>query len=80
MFHMQINYSRQSIKFLKRQDRVTRKRIVDAINMLPWGDVKKLQGEKSRYRLRVGDFRVIFDKQGNVLYIAKIGNRGEIYK
>ncbi len=77
---MQINYSKQAIKFLKRQDRITRKRIVDAISTLPLGDVKKLQGEINTYRLRVGDFRVIFDKHGNIIYISKIDNRGEIYK
>ena len=77
---MTVNYSRQAIKFLNRQDKNTKERIVDAINNLPNGDVKKLQGNISKYRLRVGDFRVIFDKQGNILYIEKIGSRGEIYK
>ena len=77
---MIINYSKQAIKFLKRQDTNTKIRIVNAINILPEGDIKKLQGTTSKYRLRVGDYRVIFDKQGNILYIEKIGNRGEIYK
>ena len=77
---MTINYSKQAIKFLKRQDRPTKERIVDAINKLPGGDVVKYQGSISKYRLRVGDFRVIFDKQGNILYIEKIGSRGDIYK
>ena len=77
---MQINYSKQAIKFLKKQSLSVRKRIVDAINTLPDGDVKKYQGTVSKYRLRVGDYRVIFDKQGNILYIEKIGSRGDIYK
>ncbi|MCH5209443.1 MAG: type II toxin-antitoxin system RelE/ParE family toxin [Oscillospiraceae bacterium] len=77
---MVINYSKQAIKFLSRQDRPTKERIVDAINKLPAGDVKKYQGTNSRYRLRVGDFRVIFDKQDNILYIEKIGSRGDVYK
>lgn len=76
---MEIQYSKQAIKFLKKQDITTRKRIVNAINSLPSGDVKKLKGE-SGYRLRVGDYRVIFDKLGNVLYIEKIDNRGQVYK
>ena len=77
---MTVNYSRQAIKFLNRQDKNTKERIVDAINNLPDGDVKKLQGSISKYRLRVGDFRVIFDKLGNIIYIEKIGSRGDIYK
>ena len=67
------------MKFLKKLDKPTIKRIISAIEMLPSGDVKKLRG-KDGYRLRVGDFRVIFDKDGNVLYIIKIGNRGQVYK
>lgn len=66
-------------QFLSRQDKITQKRIINAINILPKGDVKKLQG-KSGYRLRVGDFRIIFDKDGNVICIIEIDNRGQIYK
>ncbi len=76
---MEIQYSKQAVKFLKKQDKPTAKRIISAINALPAGDVKKLQG-RNGYRLRVGDFRIIFDKDGNILYIEQIGNRGEIYK
>lgn len=72
-------YSKQAVKFLKKQDIPTRKRIVTAINNLPAGDVKKLQGTDG-YRLRVGDFRIIFDKNGDVLWIEKIENRGQVYK
>ena len=43
----EIKYSKQAIKFLKKRDMVTRKRIVNAINHLPAGDVKKLQGEEN---------------------------------
>lgn len=53
----EIKYSKQAIKFLKKRDMVTRKRIVNAINHLPAGDVKKLQGEEN-YRLRVGDIHM----------------------
>lgn len=76
---MIINYSKQAIKFLSKQDKPTRIRIIEAINQLPQGDVKKLQGQKL-YRLRVGDYRVIFDKNGDILYIVKIDNRGQVYK
>ena len=74
-----MQYSKQAIKFLERQDAVTRRRLVNAINSIPNGDIKKLQGQSS-YRLRVGDFRIIFDKSGNILYIEKIDSRGQVYK
>lgn len=74
-----IQYSKQAIKSLKKQDHTTRCRIVSAINSLPSGDVKKLQGTNG-YRLRVGDFRILFDRDGNILNIIKIENRGQVYK
>lgn len=76
---MEIQYSKQAEKFLKRQDKTTRDRIRNAIHNLPYGDVKKLQGRNS-YRLRVGNYRIIFDKNGNILHIERIDNRGQIYK
>ena len=76
---LEIQYSKQAIKFLKRQSVSIQKRIIGAINKLPLGDVKKLQGNPG-YRLRVGDYRVIFDKFGHILYIEKIDNRGQVYK
>lgn len=76
---MDVRYSKQAEKFLKKQDSVTRNRIRNAIHNLPAGDVRKLQG-RNGYRLRIGDYRVIFDRSGNVLYIERINNRGQIYK
>lgn len=76
---MEISYSKQAEKFLKKQEPATRNRIRNAIHNLPAGDVKKLQG-RNGYRLRIGSYRVIFDRNGNVLYIERIDNRGQIYK
>lgn len=30
-------------------------------------------------RLRVGNFRIIYNIDSNIIYIEKIGNRGDIY-
>lgn len=76
----QIVYSKKAEKFLKKQDTPTRKRLVTAISKLPQeGDIKKLQGADG-YRLRVGNFRVLFDVNGIIIDIVEIGNRGQIYK
>ena len=32
------------------------------------------------YRLRVGNYRVLFDVNGIIIDIIDIGNRGQIYK
>ena len=42
---------------------------------------KKLKGEKL-YRLRVGNYRVIYDIQDNLMliFVVKLGHRGDIYR
>ena len=74
-------YSKQASKFLDSQDDDTYNRIKTAVRKLPQGDVHKLQGYKDKYRLRVGDFRVIFKRIGqNMFYVEAIDNRGQVYK
>ncbi|KTQ86766.1 cytotoxic translational repressor of toxin-antitoxin stability system [Aureimonas ureilytica] len=44
-------------------------------------NVKALKGYSGRYRLRVGDWRVIFDDDdGRVLAILRIAPRGSAYE
>ena len=75
-----IVYSKKAVKFLKKQDASNQKRILTAISKLPLeGDIKKLQGTDG-YRLRVGNFRILFDVNGAIIDIIDIGNRGQIYK
>lgn len=76
---MEIRYSKQALKFLGKQEESVRTRIKYAILKLPAGDVKKLIGEPY-YRLRVGDFRVLFTRDGYIIEVAKIDSRGQIYK
>ncbi len=76
---MKIVYSKQAIKFLKKQDKPTQQRIVDAISKIPHGDISKLQG-RNGFRLRIGTFRVIFNEDGTIIDIISINNRGQVYK
>ena len=75
-------YSKQAEKFLKKQSQKTALRIINAINKLPEGDVKKLRGFKNLYRLKVGDYRVKFtyDKDDNRIVVEEVDTRGGIYK
>ncbi len=41
-------------------------------------NVKKLQGRPG-FRLRVGNWRVIFDENGDILDVLEVGSRGSIY-
>lgn len=43
-------------------------------------NVKPLRGFPNRYRLRVGDWRVIFREDGTVIAILRIAPRGSAYE
>lgn len=78
---MNIDYSKQALKAISGMDRPTKQRIKVAIESLPNGDVKPLKGSKMSYRLRVGNWRVLFSCPDNdTILIEKIAPRGEIYK
>ena len=76
---MEITYSKAAVKFIKRQNKSSQSRIIDAIEKIPAGDIIKLQGVPG-YRLRVGNYRIIFDFSGNIIDIIDIDNRGQVYK
>lgn len=82
---MQIHYSKQAENFLKKVQRKQRETIITKIHQ--YADdpqslknmVKKLQNSPF-CRLRVGDYRVVFDEDGNVMLIERIETRGNVYK
>jgi mRNA interferase RelE/StbE len=43
------------------------------------GDIKRLQGADVTYRLRMGNYRVLFDIEGSVIIIRRVGNRRNVY-
>lgn len=44
-------------------------------------DIKKMKGYKSYYRLRMGDYRIGFEKiDKNTIDILRVAKRDEIYK
>ena len=44
------------------------------------GDMKKLKGSKNEYRLRVGEYRVLFELVGNRVVVYALGPRKDIYR
>ncbi|MCL2740341.1 MAG: type II toxin-antitoxin system RelE/ParE family toxin [Oscillospiraceae bacterium] len=77
---MKITYDKIAIKHIKQLDRTTKERVLEAVLKLPQGDVIKLKGFENRYRLRIGNFRVIYNKYENEIVIADCLPRGEAYK
>jgi mRNA interferase RelE/StbE len=76
---MQIKYSKQAVKAINKINNPFKKNIKEAIERLPDGDVKKLKGYSNAYRLRVGDYRILFDMNGEI-EITAILPRGDAYK
>lgn len=44
------------------------------------GDVKRLTGSTGEYRLRVGDYRVLFEIEGKSIVVYRIRHRREAYR
>lgn len=78
-----IEIDKRAVKFISKQPKPQRERLLRAIYKLPeTGDIKQMQGYINYYRLRVGDYRVIYTVNNDVLLVrvVEIGNRGDIYK
>lgn len=81
----QIIWSESASRELKKLDRTVAKRIFQKVSQLsenPYHlDVIKMVGEPY-FRLRIGDYRVVFDIQNDILriLILKVGHRKNIYK
>jgi mRNA interferase RelE/StbE len=81
------------VEFTRRAERELRElipdiqtRVAEAVKRLeqnprPPG-CKKLHGEKSLWRVRVGDFRIVYRVHDDVLQVLviKIGNRKDVYQ
>lgn len=80
-----IRYSKQALDFLSKIQQNERHKIITKIEQYAdnpgalKNQIKKLTGLPF-YRLRVGDYRVVFDESGLILNIVKIGHRKDIYK
>ncbi|MBD0387461.1 MAG: type II toxin-antitoxin system RelE/ParE family toxin [Nostoc sp. C3-bin3] len=82
----EVKFSRGAKKQFRKLPIDIQQRIQTKINDLaieprPNG-VKKLQGDENSYRIRVGDYRVVYEINDDVLIVTviKIGHRSEIYK
>ncbi len=79
----EIKIDKRAVKFLQKQPKNQQNRIFEAISKLPVsGDIKPLQQRHGYYRLRVGDYRIIYTVDNDILvvFVIEIGNRGDIYK
>ncbi len=70
---------------LRRLDQPVQRRVIDALDRLvgdpPAGDVVKLTGPDDEWRLRVGDWRVRFQRDADgLIYVLRVLPRGRAHR
>ncbi|WP_375499095.1 type II toxin-antitoxin system RelE/ParE family toxin [uncultured Nostoc sp.] len=82
----EVKFSRGAKKQFRKLPIDIQQRIQTKINDLAieprLNGIKKLQGDNNSYRVRVGDYRVVYEIDDDVLIVTviKVGHRSEIYK
>lgn len=81
-----IEWKRSAVKELEKLPRKTLARVIEAVDDLghdPYPDgVRKLAGAERTYRIRVGDYRVLysmFDDQ-LIIEIIRVKHRKDVYR
>ena len=82
-----VEFTKQAAKSLRKLPANARNSIIKKVEefakdpFAPQHDVEKMQGSDG-YRLRVGNWRIIYDlyKHQLLIVVIKIGNRKEVYK
>ncbi len=88
MANYRVEFTKSAKKEFDGLSRKFQERIFEAVSFLaqnPYSDLlkfKKLKGAESLYRIRVGDYRVVYEVQNKILLIIviKIGHRREVYR
>jgi len=81
-----IEVKRTAAKALKKISKSEQKRIIKAIDSLaenlPNLDTTKMKGNNPFHKIRVGDYRIVYEIQDDVLLIliVKIGHRKDVYR
>lgn len=84
--HYAITYAPSAAKVIRKLDKSTARRLLDAIGELaiqprPSGCIQ-LKGGNGEFRIRVGDYRVIYDVEDDelVVLVLRVGHRREVYR
>jgi len=81
-----IEFKRSAAKALKKIPRSDRRKIRDRIDSLaenlPDPGTTKMKGDNPFHKVRVGDYRIVYEIQESLLVILvlKIGHRKDVYR
>ena len=80
---MKVELSPKAVKYLKALNEPHRSRLKSALEKLsnepPTGDIRTMS-RQDEYRLRVGNYRLLFKIFDEKILVHEIGVRGQIYK
>lgn len=71
--------AQKQLKKLPKDIAIKIKNKIELLSTDLYGNVKKLSDYSPEYRLRVGDYRILFDLEGNKIVIQAVRNRQEGY-
>ena len=86
MVHYAVEVTPAASRQIRKLDRNTQKRVLARIEKLEEDprprDASKLQSPEELYRVRVGDFRIVYQVEDDrlLVLIVRVGNRREIYR
>ena len=79
-----LTYTNRAVRDIDRLDLRTRRRIGKTLLRLsedPLHHAERLMHSSlGTYRFRTGDYRVVFDMEGDEIVVLRVGHRREIYK
>ena len=81
--NFELSISDEALEQLRALPKELRKRVGERLAALETGfqgDIKKLVGAKDKYRLRVGDHRVLFRLVGKQIQVYAVKDRKEAYE
>ena len=87
--NFEINIKDKSLKFISSLQKKDRERLKEAILVLKEDpipikslDIVKLKGEKNKYRIRKGEFRIVYEViwEQKLILIHRVDYRGYVYK
>jgi mRNA interferase RelE/StbE len=79
----QIEFKPKAIKDLQKIPVNDRERIINKIEAMQddlQGDVKRLTNFTPEYRLRVGDYRVLFELEEQTIIVYRVKHRSKAYE
>ena len=81
--HYRLEIVAEALEQLRALPPEQRRRIgqrLDALQTDLQGDVKKLAGQAGKYCLRVGEHRVLFTLESDLIFVHKVKDRRDAYR